>query len=123
MFKHLLLLLLFITCFTHKAQAIVFIEPLIDYGTGSMSTSHDDLTDPSFSYSEDFDLKGFGYSLRGGFEFGNWQLGAEYAQHKLKVSGRDSDTEISDDEFKTSETAALIGYRFNFFRPYGRIYL
>lgn len=119
MLKRLALLMLFITCLTQKAQAIVFIEPIIGYGTGSMSSKYEDLLDPSLSYDEEFDLKGLGYGLRGGLEMGNWQLGAEYTQHKLKVSGGSSDVELDDDEFNTTEMAALIGYRFNFFRIYG----
>ncbi|WP_408098892.1 outer membrane beta-barrel protein [Peredibacter sp. HCB2-198] len=116
MFKHLILVLLFTTLSIQSAKAIVFIEPVLGYGTGSMEFNYTDILDSSNSFSDDTDLKGLGYGARGGFEFGNWQLGAEYMQHKLKSSGGDI---LEDDDFNTKEWTALIGYRFGFFRLYG----
>lgn len=116
MFKHLFWVFLLMFFTITKAQALVFIEPVIGYGTGSLTYDYDDLIDPTESYSDEVDLKGIGYGARGGFEFGNWQLGAEYMQHKLKISGGDI---LEDDDFNTTEWTALLGYRFNYFRLYG----
>lgn len=116
MFKHLFMVLLFTTLSIQSAKAIVFIEPVLGYGTGNLEFTHTDIIDPTESFSDDMDLKGMGFGGRGGFELGNWQLGAEYMQHQLKASGGDI---IEDDDFKTKEWTALIGYRFNFFRLYG----
>jgi len=116
MFKHLFLSLIFCTALTQSANALVFIEPVIGYGTGGLELSYNDLIDPADSFSDKMDLKGLGYGGRGGFELGNWQLGAEYMMHKLKASGGDI---FEDNDFNTKEWTALIGYRFNFFRLYG----
>ncbi|WPU65985.1 porin [Peredibacter starrii] len=116
MFRHLLLVLLFTAISIQSAKAIVFFEPVLGYGTGSMKFDYTDLADPTNSFSDETDLKGLGFGARGGFEFGNWQLGAEYMQHKLKSSGVDI---LEDDDFNTKEWTALIGYRFGFFRLYG----
>lgn len=119
MLRHLVWMLLLATITLHKAQAIVFVEPMVGYGTGSLTFDFHDITDPTISASDEFDLKGLGYGVRGGFEFGNWQLGAEYMAHQLKASGGNGTLILDDDTFKSKEYTALIGYRFYFFRLYG----
>lgn len=119
MLRHLVWMFFLVTLTIHKAEALVFIEPQVGYGTGSMSFEYNDIFDPSMSFSDDFDLKGIGYGAKAGFELGNWQLGAEYMEHKLKVSGGSGTFQIDDDNLDTKEYTALIGYRFSFFRLYG----
>jgi len=117
MFKGLLSVLFFSFFTLSSAHALVFIEPMVGYATGETNVDASDILN-NISASDTFDLKGLNYGIRGGLELGGFQLGLDYIQNNLKASGG-SEFELDDDNFKVTELAALIGYRFWFLRLYG----
>lgn len=100
-----------------SANAIVFIEPFGGYATGTFGIKATDIGS-GMSISEDLDMKGLNYGARGGLELGGLQLGLDYVQNNLEIDDG-KDIELDDDEFKVTEMAAFLGYRFWFARIYG----
>lgn len=117
MLKGFLSFILFSFITMTSAHALVFIEPMVGYATGSLELDATDIMS-SASLSDSFDLKGLNYGVRGGLDLGGFQLGLDYVQNKLKASDG-SQIELDDNDFEVTELAGLIGYRFWFLRLYG----
>lgn len=117
MLKGVLSVLIFSLFTLSTAHALVFIEPMVGYATGSLKVDASDIMS-SASLSDSFDLKGLNYGVRGGLDLGGFQLGLDYVQNKLEASDG-SQVELDDNDFEVTELAALIGYRFWFLRLYG----
>lgn len=114
MLKHLLWVVLLMTFSFPKAHSFVFIEPLVGYSTGSLQV---DASYMGINLRESVDIKGLNYGIRGGFQFGGFQLAADFVQNNLKASGSSYDFE--GEETKIKEYAGLLGYRFWYMRVYG----
>lgn len=113
MFKSLLFAIFFMAS---SAHALVFIEPMVGYGTGTATFKFSDSTN---SGSDEFDIKGLSYGIKGGLEIGGLQLGAEYLENKYKLDKTTGDFfEFDEKDYDIKETSALIGYKFWFARAY-----
>ncbi len=117
MLKHLMWVIALTTFTISSAQALVFIEPQVGYATGSFKMEYKNILDPTEDISSKPDIKGLNYGIKGGLELGSWQLGLDYMKNDLKKSGSDGD-DFENDKFKTTELAAIVGYRFWFSRIY-----
>ncbi len=104
-----------------SAHALVFVEPMIGYATGSSEFKYTDSADPTANAKDEPDIKGLNYGIKGGVDLGGLQLGAEYMQNNLKKSGANKDFWAGkyEDSFRATEMSALLGYRFWFARIYG----
>lgn len=115
MLKNLVLAITFtILSISSSHSAAVFVEPIFSYTRGTFSLRDT----PMFSTKthRDFKFEGLNYGLRGGVDFHNIQLGAEYILNHLKASK--SDPMLDSKSFKVSEFSAFLGYRIGYFRPY-----
>lgn len=90
-----------------RAEAFLFIEPQLGYSTGTFKYI---ATQGSNFVSVSESLKGPSFGAKGGFEFGFLQLGLDYLQTNATIDG---------EKDKLTETAAIIGLRFSWFRLYG----
>lgn len=116
MFKHLLWVVLFSFFSFPKAQALIFIEPIVGYSIGELKL---DASSWGTSFTDEFDLKGVNFGGRGGLELGNWQLGIDYLQNNYEIF--DGHMAYDDNDSKAKELAAFLGYRFWFMRIYGGV--
>lgn len=94
-----LILTLFLSAL-QTAQAALLIEPLAGFNVGKLTAQDLVGTD-----SDDYDLKGFSYGGRLGYQNFGFQLGLDYLNSNL-------DVESSSDNLKTSEWAGFVGFKF-----------
>lgn len=99
-----LVLLALAVLFSSHSKASVFIEP----GAGYSWLSYDSNQNTTL-----LSMYGLSYGGKAGLQIGGLQLAADYLRSELNIKDGHGD------KFNTNEYAALLGYRFKFFRLYG----
>ena len=113
MFKSLALAALVMIFLPFKAsEAMVFIEPLVGYNTGTYNA---DLVISGDRVQMDTSISGLTYGARGGLSTHGLQLGLEYIKNDFKVK---EEEDFGTDKLETQETSLFLGYQFYFLRIY-----
>ncbi|MCK5074284.1 MAG: outer membrane beta-barrel protein [Bacteriovoracaceae bacterium] len=96
---------------TH-AMAGILVDPYVGYRTGSFEVTSENTT-------YEFDLSGYGYGLRLGYNFLGLMAGVEYG---LGSVDREYTRTGSEETYDTTQMSAFIGYNFPLVRFWGSYY-